>query len=330
MNSNDERYGWMAALLALLFTPFTGMLYAGAGRRGVIYLLLMLAAIVVLPWGIPAGLQAPVSGGPSIWMIAVLVIWIIGIVDAHRLATQHSNQYALPWYARWHTILYCWIGVYLVFVLEQAFLIEPLRVVGSGMVPTVMHGDFVGVAKSAYAVRIPFRRQAILETEPPLHGDVVLAKFPQMPSRRSVQRIVGIPGDTIEYRNKRLRVNGQVLDTIQAGKFSYVSEDAGSVTVERVEEIASNRSHSILIDERSPVLRPNDVQAFHYAEMCVYAEDGFQCKVPTGHYFTLQDNRDHGDDGRYWGFVPEEDLVGKVFGIFVSLRAPERNGTQVK
>jgi signal peptidase I len=330
MHSNDERYGWLAALLALLFTPFTGMLYAGAGRRGAIYLLLMLAAILFLPWGTPAGWQAPVPGVPALWMIALLLIWIIGVVDCYRFATQHNNQYALPWYSRWHTIIYCWIGVYLVFVVEQAFLVEPLRIVGSGMVPTVQHGDLVGVAKSAYAVRIPFVRKAILETEVPLHGDVVLARFPQMSSRRSVQRIVGIPGDTIEYRNKRLSVNGQVLDTIQAGKYSYVSDDAGAITVERIEEIANGRSHSILIDERSPVLRPNDVQAFQYAEMCVYAEDGFQCKVPTGHYFTLQDNRYRADDGRYWGFVPEEDLVGKVFGIFVSLRAPERNGTQVK
>jgi signal peptidase I len=330
MIPGEERYGWMAALLALLFTPFTGMLYAGAGRRGVIYLLLMLAAIVVLPWGIPSGLQAPVPAAPALWMIADLLIWLIGVVDSYRVADQHNNQYALPWYSRWEAIISCWVGVYLIFVVEQAFLVEPVRIVGNGMAPTLLHNDLVGVAKPAYAVRIPFSGQAILETEVPSRGDVVLARFPQVPLKRSVQRIVGIPGDTIEYRNKRLSVNGEASDTVQAGKYNYVPDDSGTITVERVDEIANGRSHSILIDERSPVLRLNDVQAFRFKEACVYAEDGFQCKVPTGHYFTLQDNRDHADDGRYWGFVPEENLVGKVFAIGVSLRSPEHNGTLVK
>jgi signal peptidase I len=330
MIPGEERYGWMAALLALLFTPFTGMLYAGAGRRGVLYLLLMLAAIVLLPWAIPSGVQAPLPAAPAVWMIALLLIWFVGVADSYRVADQHDNQYALPWYSRWEAIISCWVGVYLVFVVEQAFIIEPLRIVGSGMMPAVQHNDFVGVAKSAYAVRIPFTGQAILETEVPAHGDVVLARFPQMPVRRSVQRIVGIPGDVVEYRNKRLSLNGQMLDTAQTGKYTYVSDDSGAITVERVEEFMSGRSHSILIDDHLPVLRLNDVQAFRFKEFCVYAEDGFKCAVPAGYYFTLQDNRDHADDGRYWGFVPEENLVGKVFAIGVSLRAPERNGTLVK
>jgi signal peptidase I len=330
MIPGEERYGWMAALLALLFTPFTGLLYAGAGRRGVIYLLLMLAAIVILPWGIPSGLQAPVPAMPAVWMIVLLLIWLIGIVDSYRVAAQHDNQYALPSYSRWQAIVSCWVGVYMIFVVEQAFVVEPMRIVGSGMAPTVLHDDFVGVSKSAYAVRIPFGGQAILETEVPERGDVVLARFPQMPLRRSVQRIVGIPGDTVEYRNKRLSLNGQALDTLQTGKYAYVADDSNTTTLERFEETAKGQPHSILIDDRLPVLRFNEVQAFRFKEFCVYAEDGFQCRVPTGHYFTLQDNRDHGDDGRYWGFVPEENLVGKVFAIGVSLRAPEQNGTLVK
>lgn len=330
MIPGEERYGWMAALLSLLFTPFTGMLYAGAGRRGVIYLLLMLAAVLALPWGIPSGLQAPFPGAPAVWMMAFLLIWFVGVIDSYRVAAGHSSQYALPWYSRWHAIVSCWVAVYLVFVVEQAFVIEPLRVVGGAMVPTVLHGDYVGVAKSAYAVRIPFTGRAILETEVPERGDVVLLRFPQMPLRRSVQRVIGIPGDTIEYRNKRLSLNGQALDTQQAGKYAYVSDDSSTTTFEKHQEIANGRPHSILIDTQAPVLRPNDVQAFRFKEACVYAEDGFQCRVPAGHYFTLQDNRDHAEDGRYWGFVPEENLIGKVFAIGVSLRAPERNGTLVQ
>ncbi|MEO8005856.1 MAG: signal peptidase I [Betaproteobacteria bacterium] len=330
MIPGEERYGWMAALLALLFTPFTGMLYAGAGRRGVFYLLLMLAAILLLPWAIPSGLQAPFPAAPAVWLITFLLIWFVGIVDSYRVAAQHNNQYALPWYSRWHAIVSCWVALYLVFVAEQAFLVEPLRVVSSGMAPTVQHGDYVGVAKSAYAVRIPFSGQAILETEVPERGDVVLLRFPQKPLRRYVQRVVGIPGDIVEYRNKRLSLNGQVFDTLRTGKYAYVSDDSGTASLEQYEETANGRPHSILIDGQAPVLRLNDVQAFRFKESCAYAEDGFQCKVPPRHYFTLQDNRDHADDGRYWGFVPEENLVGKVFAIGVSLRFPEHNGTVVK
>ena len=330
MIPGEERYGWMAALLALLFTPFTGMLYAGHGRRGVLYLLLMLAAILALPWAIPAVLQAPFPEAPALWLIAFLLIWFVGIVDSYRVAARHSSQYALPWYSRWQAIVSCWVVVYLVFVVEQAFVVEPLRIADGGMAPTMLRDDYVGVARFAYGVRLPFSGKTILETDWPERGDVILFRLPQTPLRRIVQRVVGVPGDVIEYRNKRLSVNGQALATQQMGPYRYLADDWSRPTVERYEETDNGRAHSILIDAHSPVLRLNDMHAFNSKETCVYAEDGFQCKVPTGHYFTLQDNRDHADDGRYWGFVPEENLVGKVFAIGVSLRTPEHNGTVVK
>lgn len=330
MIPGEERYGWMAALLALLFTPFTGMLYAGAGRRGVLYLVLMLAAILALPWAIPAGLQAPVPEAPALWLIAFVLIWFVGIIDCYRIAAQHNEQYALPWYTRWHAIVSCWVAVYLVFVVEQAFVVEPLRIADAGMAPTMLRDDYVGVARFAYGVRLPFSAKTILETDWPERGDVILFRLPHTPLRRSVQRVVGVPGDVVEYRGKRLSVNGQALVTQQMGPYRYLADDWSRPTVERYEENQSGRTHSILIDARSPVLRLNDVQAFKFREICVYAEEGFQCRVPTGHYFTLQDNRDRADDGRYWGFVPEENLVGKVFAIGVSLRAPENNGTLVQ
>jgi signal peptidase I len=330
MIPGEERYGWMAALLALLFTPFTGMLYAGAGRRGVIYLLLMLAAIVLLPWAIPSGLQAPLPAAPALWVIALLLIWFVGIVDSYRVAAQHDNQYALPWYSRWHAIISCWVGVYLIFVVEQAFIVEPLRIVDSGMAPAMLRDDYVGVARFAYGIRLPFSGQIVVETKWPERGDVILFRYPPAPLRRYVQRVVGIPGDMVEYRNKRLSVNGQAHDTQSSGAYRYLADDWSTPTIDRYEETANGRSHAILIDGRSPVLRLNDVQTFRFKEACVYAEDGFRCKVPIAHYLTLQDNRDHADDGRYWGFVPEENLVGKVFAIGVSLRSPERNGTLVK
>ena len=330
MIPGEDRYGWIAALLALLFTPFTGMLYAGAGRRGVLYLLLMLAAILVLPWAIPSGLQAPFTAASPVWMIVLLLIWFVGVIDSYRVAAQHDNQYALPWYSRWQPILYCLFAVYLVFVVEQAFVVEPLRIADGGMAPTMLRDDYVGVAKFAYGIRLPFSGKTVLETNWPERGDVILFRYPQKPLLRYVQRVIGIPGDTVEYRNKRVSVNGQALEIQPTGTYRYLADDWSTPAIDRYEETANGRSHAILIDARSPVLRPGDVQNFNFKEICVHAEDGFQCKVPPGHYFTLQDNRDHADDGRYWGFVPEQNLVGRVFAIGVSLRAPERNGTLVQ
>ena len=214
-----------------------------------------------------------------------------------------------------------------VFVL-RSFLFEPFRIPSGSMIPTLLVGDLILVNKFAYGIRLPIVDRQVIAIGSPERGDVVVFRYPLDPSQNYVKRVVGLPGDTIVYRDKRLTINGQLVSTKPAPDF--VDEDAGVSASQRIETLArvdGGREHPILVDPRR-VDRFGPIAAFADRDRCVYSDGGtaVTCTVPEGRYFMMGDNRDNSADSRFWGFVPDANLVGKATLIWMNFTHPARVG----
>jgi signal peptidase I len=202
----------------------------------------------------------------------------------------------------------------LVFFL-RSFLYEPFKIPSSSMVPTLQIGDLILVNKFIYGIRLPIINRKVIEVGNPQRGDVMVFKYPVDPTLDYIKRVVGVPGDKIIYKNKRLTVNGKELsyqslpDYLDEERLSYFKQYTENLT---------GVEHKILNDERAPAFVQN-VQDFPRREYCTYNSEGFACSVPAGHYFMMGDNRDNSLDSRYWGFVPDQNIVGKAFFVWMNL-----------
>jgi signal peptidase I len=141
-------------------------------------------------------------------------------------------------------------------------------------------------------------------------------RYPEDPSLDYIKRVVGVPGDLLAYQNKRLSVNGVEVKVRPDGDYSYVESGLSFVSAQRLMETLGAREHAILVQPEAPSVHPSGVKQFPLRENCVYNDAGFTCKIPPGRYFLMGDNRDSSSDSRYWGFVPEANIVGKAFMIW--------------
>jgi len=199
--------------------------------------------------------------------------------------------------------------VILIVLLLRSFLVEPFRIPSGSMMPTLLVGDFILVNKFAYGLRWPVLNEKFLELGEPQRGDVVVFRFPREPSIDYIKRVVGLPGDEIRYRNKTLYVNGEPASQAAVREYVGVGAGAGMTNTDvRVEDL-TGVEHEILVDPKWP-----DYKCNPYSALAV----GQALKVPEGNYFVMGDNRDNSNDGRCWGFVPEENLVGKAFAIWMN------------
>ncbi|RJG05802.1 signal peptidase I [Noviherbaspirillum cavernae] len=210
----------------------------------------------------------------------------------------------------------------LVFFL-RSFLFEPFKIPSSSMVPTLAIGDLILVNKFTYGVRLPVINKKVIEVNAPQRGDVMVFKYPKDMSLDYIKRVIGVPGDKIVYKNKRLSVNGKELSYQPLP--DYLDEEHLTYSKQFSERLAG-AGHKILNDERVPAYVPNP-DAFPYRESCSYNLEGFACTVPAGHYFVMGDNRDNSLDSRYWGFVPDENIVGKAFFVWMNLGNLKRIGS---
>jgi signal peptidase I len=182
-------------------------------------------------------------------------------------------------------------------VVIRSFIIAPFKIPSSSMVPTLEVGDYLFVSRYNYGFRIPFTDVQFLASEAK-RGDVVVFDYPEDRSKDYIKRIVGIPGDTIEYNKNILYVNGQKMELEELGTHTYVMGDNSSDISNRYAEKLLGVEHDVLRKQYS-------------------IRDG-KWKVPAGHYFMLGDNRNNSRDSRFWGFVPQEYLVGKAVVIWWS------------
>ncbi len=204
--------------------------------------------------------------------------------------------------------------------LLRSFVFEPFRIPSESMVPTLRVGDLILVEKFAYGVRLPFVERTVFATGKPARGDVVVFRYPLDPSENYVKRVVGLPGDTVVYRDKRLTINGRPVAIAAAGDFVDAESGRGAPRfTETLPNGDAGRQHAILVDERrTDAFGP--IAPFPALERCTYAPDhtAVACTVPDGEYFVMGDNRDNSADSRYWGFVPDRNLVGKAVLIWMN------------
>ncbi len=210
----------------------------------------------------------------------------------------------------------------LVFCL-RSFLYEPFKIPSSSMVPTLLVGDLILVNKFTYGIRLPIVNQKIIQINDPQRGDVMVFKYPMDMSQDYIKRVVGVPGDKITYENKKLTVNGKPIS--YAAQDDYL-DDESLVYKKQFKENLSGVEHRILNDDRAPTLNYGDVREFPNKEACTYSSEGFTCVVPAGNYFMMGDNRDNSADSRYWGFVPDKNIVGKAVAVWMNLSNPRRIG----
>jgi signal peptidase I len=210
----------------------------------------------------------------------------------------------------------------LVFVL-RSFLWEPFKIPSSSMVPTLLVGDLILVNKYDYGIRLPIINKKIIEVGNPQRGDVMVFKYPKDPSQDYIKRVIGVPGDKITYENKRLTVNGKPVEYQPMEEYL---DDERPVYHKQFKEMLPNTPHRIVVMDERRALDLGGVDNFPHRENCDYSYDKFSCIVPEGNYFMMGDNRDNSADSRYWGFVPDKNIVGKAVLIWLNFNNLKRIG----
>jgi signal peptidase I len=225
-----------------------------------------------------------------------------------------------PWWLDWTAGLFPVILA--VFVL-RSFLFEPFKIPSGSMIPTLLVGDLILVNKFTYGVRLPVINTKLTEGTAPQRGDVMVFRYPPKPSLDYIKRVVGVPGDEVAYLDKKLTINGKPVPKTPVTDF--FDEDA-MLYYKQYQETFGDRSHRILNDDSRPAFIPG-AENFPHRQNCRYSVEGVVCKVPEGHYFMMGDNRDNSLDSRYWGFVPDKNIVGKAFFIWMNFGNFKRIGS---
>ncbi|MGZ8191738.1 MAG: signal peptidase I, partial [Methylococcaceae bacterium] len=223
------------------------------------------------------------------------VIWggYLLLLKSKGLTFDEKNEPVFVEYAR------SFFPIVLIVLLLRSFLAEPFRIPSGSMMPTLLVGDFILVNKFTYGIRLPVLNTKVIELNEPKRGDIVVFRYPKEPSIDYIKRIIGLPGDKIVYDNKRLIINDMPVNQVSLGRYQGFGQGQDMTGAEHLVEDLTGIEHSILVRNEIP-------------------SGPFTYVVPEGSYFVMGDNRDNSNDSRYWGTVPEENLVGKAFFIWMN------------
>lgn len=204
--------------------------------------------------------------------------------------------------------------------LFRSFFIEPFRIPSGSMMPTLLSGDFIAVTKWSYGIRDPLTNSTLIETGHPERGDVVVFKYPEDPKVDYIKRVVGVPGDEVIYRNKKIYLRKACTQTQCDSPIGVEMVEVGTYSEQNIgfvedyivfDETLGNKKHQAMVNPRAP-----EFIQYYYRQPGATVGSWI---VPEGHYFVMGDNRDNSRDSRFWGFVPEDYLIGKTVGIWLSL-----------
>lgn len=317
---------WITAVVLAAFVGYIGAWYTGA-IEGNFALLMFLATFVT-------GIY---------WLAERFYFWPQRKKEAERLNAEAAARRAQlerqglshdmadtkegetrilrqPWWLDWTAGLFP--VLFVVFVL-RSFLFEPFKIPSGSMIPTLMVGDLILVNKYHYGVRLPVLNTKVTEGHAVERGDVIVFRYPPQPTLDYIKRVVGVPGDTVAYLNKRLTINGQEVPTQDLPDF--FDTDAMRY-FSQFEEKLGDKPHKLLNTKGMPAF-VQGASEFPFRENCTYTVEGVTCKVPEGHYFAMGDNRDNSLDSRYWGFVPDGNIVGKAFFVWMNFGNLKRIGS---
>ncbi|ODS64853.1 MULTISPECIES: signal peptidase I [unclassified Arenimonas] len=236
------------------------------------------------------------------------LVWLVdrlAFAPKRRLMQAEGEEVAEPVLVDYARQLFPIIFIVLVL---RSFLAEPFRIPSSSMMPTLLVGDFILVNKFTYGIRLPVANTKIIEMGSPARGDVVVFRYPgyspedERAGTDYIKRIVGLPGDRIAFRDQTLLVNGQPVAKQAAGVYIGSGQGRAMTGATQYEvDLGEGRKHLILEESRFSNPRAEG-----------------EWVVPEGHFFAMGDNRDRSEDSRWWGFVPEENLVGKAFVVWLN------------
>lgn len=229
------------------------------------------------------------------------LIWLLDIFVLSKKRAANAKEPILVEYSKSFFPV-----IFLVFFI-RSFIAEPFKIPSGSMMPTLLAGDFILVNKFTYGFRVPILNYTIIEVDKPNRGDVFVFHYPPKPSIDYIKRVVGLPGDVIEYKSKTLYINDKKIEQIFVDKYPYVMNEIHDIEAKEFKEALGNVNHSILIHD--------------------LPGENFKFEVPQGHYLAFGDNRDNSADSRVWGFVPEQNLVGRAFFIWFNFGELKRIGT---
>jgi signal peptidase I len=216
--------------------------------------------------------------------------------DVAHTAPSQAPASQDPWYVEYSKSFF---PVLLIVLVVRGFVVDQFRIPSGSMMPTLLVGDFILVNKFAYGLHLPVLNTKFIETDDPKRGDVVVFRYPENPSEDYIKRVVGLPGDHITYYNKVLYINGKRCPQQLLGEYEGVGSDTGSGDELVFREKLGDVTHKMLIEPGNPSMNGEYV-------------------IPPDEYFVMGDNRDNSNDSRYWGFVPDANLIGKAFMIWLN------------
>ncbi|CAM8454593.1 LepB Signal peptidase I [Candidatus Methylopumilus universalis] len=229
------------------------------------------------------------------------LIWLLDIFVLSKKRATNAKDPILVEYSK------SFFPVILLVFFIRSFVAEPFKIPSGSMMPTLLAGDFILVSKFSYGIRVPILNYTMIEVDKPKRGDVFVFHYPPKPSIDYIKRVVGLPGDVIEYKSKTLYINNKKIEQTFVDKYPYVMNEIHHIEAKEFKEALGNVNHSILIHD--------------------LPGENFKFEVPQGHYLAFGDNRDNSADSRVWGFVPEHNLVGRAFFIWFNFGELKRIGT---
>ncbi len=257
-------------------------------------------------------------------LVATGLIWLLDIIYFKKQRSADAKEPLIIEYAK------SFFPVILIVFFLRSFLVEPFRIPSGSMIPSLKIGDFILVNKYTWGIRLPVANIKIADINQPQRGDVMVFRYPVDPSVDYIKRVVGLPGDKIEYTaEKHLLVNGHAVPLVFERDYEYF-KGLNSINSKIYREQLGKHNHAILLQPDDPPVRAEQVHAFPHRANCDYNDRGFVCTVPPGQYFMMGDNRDDSTDSRYWGFVPNDHVVGKAFFVWMNFSDFGRIGTTIE